>query len=228
MRALSDAKYFQIRYLFCPVALLQLITAKSVELAMRHVLSVPILLLAASVAGASFRASAAESAIRGFVRIDARRQPNVVVWVDAGSRGAERAARPVLDQRNLDFAPHVLAVQVGTAVDFPNHDRVFHNVFSFHDGKRFDLGVYPTNTSKQVTFDKPGLSRLFCNIHPHMAAYVMAVDSPYYAVSDDKGEFVIPGLGAGTFTYHTWRPGAAIATATATISPERPWEIQCS
>ena len=63
-------------------------------------------------------------------------------------------------------------MRVGTTVDFPNNDRVFHNVFSFRDGKRFDLGMYPIGTLRRVTFDKPGLSRLFCNIHPNMAAYV--------------------------------------------------------
>jgi plastocyanin len=197
---------------------------------MKRVLVMAVCLLAATSAGAGSPVSKAstEAAIRGIVRVDGRPIPNVVVWVDAPRRGPERVVRPVLDQRNLDFSPRVLAVQVGTVVDFPNHDRVFHNVFSFHDGKRFDLGVYPTNTTKQVTFDKPGLSRLFCNIHPHMAAYVMAVESPYYAVSNDKGEFAIRGLEAGTFTYHTWRPGASVETRTATVSADKPWEIQCS
>ncbi|HEV3485547.1 MAG TPA: plastocyanin/azurin family copper-binding protein [Vicinamibacterales bacterium] len=123
----------------------------------------------------------------------------------------------MLDQRNLSFSPQVLAVRVGTTVDFPNNDRVFHNVFSFRDGKRFDLGVYPVGARKQVQFDRPGVSRLFCNIHPNMAAYVVAVDTPYFSVSGDDGRFTVP-LPAGTYTYHAWRAGAAELTGSVTIS----------
>ena len=94
----------------------------------------------------------------------------------------------------------MLAIRAGTAVDFPNHDRVFHNVFSYRDGKKFDLGMYPAGTSKKIVFDKAGLSRIFCNIHPHMAAYVMAVDTPYFAVSDAQGGFAIANVPAGTYT----------------------------
>jgi hypothetical protein len=113
----------------------------------------------------------------------------------------------VLDQRNLAFSPHMLAVRVGTSVDFPDNDRVFHNVFSFRDGRRFDLGMYPVGAVKQVTFDRAGLSRLFCNIHPNMAAYVMAVDSPYFAVSDTYGAFTDPLCSARHL--HVSRPAGA-------------------
>ena len=127
----------------------------------------------------------------------------------------------VLDQRNLNFSPHVLAVRVGTTVDFPNNDRVFHNVFSFRDGKRFDLGMYPVGTRRRVTFDKPGLSRLFCNIHPNMAGYVMAVNTPYFAVSDESGTFTIPSVAPRTYTYHAWRAGAIELTGTWSPAGDR-------
>ena len=105
---------------------------------------------------------------------------HAVVWLEVALPPAfMQTSKVVLDQRNLSFAPQVLVVRVGTTVDFPNNDKVFHNVFSFRDGKKFDLGMYPTGTSKRIVFDKPGLARLFCNIHPNMAAYVMAVDTPY-------------------------------------------------
>src|SRR5207244_7022575 len=108
---------------------------------------------------------------------------NAVVWLDApGAPMLSQSGPVVLDQRNLGFSPHVLAVRVGTIVDFPNDDRVFHNVFSFRDGKRFDLGMYPVGAVRQVRFDQAGLSRIFCNIHPNMAAYVMAIESPYFGV----------------------------------------------
>src|SRR5437763_6250880 len=134
---------------------------------------------------------------------------DTVVWRDApGSPPPANAPRAVLDQRNLSFRPRVLVVRAGTSVEFPNNDRVFHNVFSFRDGRRFDLGMYPVGALKYVTFDRPGLSRIFCNIHPGMAAYVMAVDSPYFAVTDQSGAFTIARVPPGTYEYNAWRPAA--------------------
>ena len=162
--------------------------------------------------------AAPDGEAQGIARVGERPQAKVVVWFDAPPSAPDPVAhpRPVLDQRNLSFSPQVLAVRVGTTVDFPNNDRVFHNVFSFRDGKRFDLGVYPVGARKQVQFDRPGVSRLFCNIHPNMAAYVVAVDTPYFSVSDDDGRFTVP-LPAGTYTYHAWRAGAAELTGSVSI-----------
>jgi plastocyanin len=162
----------------------------------------------------------------GTVRAAGQLAKNVVVWLDV-PRAARSEPPPtiVMDQRNLRFVPHVLAVPVGTVVEMPNSDRVFHNVFSFHDGKVFDLGLYPVGTSKTVTFDKPGLSRIFCNIHPDMGAYVVAVDSDVYAVSDGRGRFVMASVGEGSYTYHAWRPGADTVTGTLVVAPGRPVEI---
>jgi plastocyanin len=164
--------------------------------------------------------------IRGLVRVGNKATAHAVVWIDGPRIRQDPQPAPVLDQRNLDFYPRVLAVQTGAVVEFPNHDRVFHNVFSFHNGKKFDLGLYPTGSTKRITFDRPGISRLFCNIHPHMAAYIMAVDSPYFAVSDDAGQFTIRGLPAGTYTYHAWRPGGIQITAAAAMNAQAPLEVQ--
>jgi len=153
------------------------------------------------------------SDLHGIARAANAPARDTVVWLEApkAPRPVVRpdAPRAVLDQRNLSFSPHVLVVRVGTTVDFPNNDRVFHNVFSFRDGKRFDLGTYPVGAMRRVLFDQQGLSRIFCNIHPNMAAYVMTVASPYFARSDESGAFVIAAVPAGTYTYHAWRPGAA-------------------
>ncbi|MEP7304303.1 MAG: carboxypeptidase regulatory-like domain-containing protein [Acidobacteriota bacterium] len=171
----------------------------------------------ASIAGA--RVPAAFD-LHGATRAGNRAEPYAVVWLDA-PQGITQApvSKVVLDQRNLDFFPRILAVRVGTVVEFPNNDRVFHNVFSFHDGKRFDLGLYPVGTMKRVTFDHPGLSRIFCNIHPNMAAHVMSLDTPYFTVSDADGRFAMAAVPPGTYTYHAWRPGRADLTGSVVVGP---------
>ena len=158
---------------------------------------------------ATHAGAAMEREVQGFALVAGRPAPNVVVWFDAPNARRSRGSEPVvLDQRNLRFTPQVLAIRVGTVVRFPNNDRVFHNVFSFHHGKVFDLGLYPVGESKVVRFDTPGLSRIFCNIHPNMAAYVFAVDSPFFAVSDGEGRFALPSVPEGQYRYHAWRSGA--------------------
>lgn len=167
---------------------------------------------------ATHAGAAVERRVEGLARVAARPAPNVVVWFDApDAPRAGRAETVVLDQRNLQFSPHVLAVRIGTVVRFPNNDRVFHNVFSFHHGKVFDLGLYPVGASKVVRFDTPGLSRIFCNIHPNMAAYVFAVDSPFFAVSDGEGRFALPPVPEGRYRYHAWRSGAPDITGAWTV-----------
>ena len=161
---------------------------------------------------AALRGQVQQSAadLHGTARVRDRAAIDVVVWLDAPNAPPydDDAPRPVLDQRNLTFIPHVLIVRVGSTVNFPNNDRVFHNVFSYRDGKRFDLGTYPVGALRQVVFDQPGLSRIFCNIHPGMAAFVMTVDTPFFAHADGNGAFTIRHVPAGRYTYHAWRPGA--------------------
>jgi len=165
--------------------------------------------------------------LSGTARAAGKPIPLVVVWLEVANPPPFVQARKItLDQEHLAFDPRVLAVRVGTAVEFPNSDTVFHNVFSFRDGKKFDLGMYPVGTSKTIVFDKPGLSRIFCNIHPHMAAYVMALDTPYFAVSDQRGIFSIPNVPTGAYTYHAWRPGGAILTGSATVDSSHALEIR--
>jgi plastocyanin len=166
--------------------------------------------------------------VSGTAQASGKPVSNAVIWLDAQSAPPlVQSASIAIDQRNLAFAPHVLAVRVGTSVDFPNNDRVFHNVFSFKDGKKFDLGMYPSGVkAKPVVFDRPGLSRIFCNIHPNMAAYVMAVDTPYYTISDEHGTFTLSGVPPGTYTYHAWRPGGDTLTGAVTVGASKTLEIR--
>jgi plastocyanin len=133
---------------------------------------------------------------------------NVVVWLMPAS-GAVKPAfhqtqNPRLDQRNKSFEPHVLVVPIGSVVAFPNHDPFFHNVFSLFEGKRFDLGLYEAGSTRGVHFDKPGISYIFCNIHPEMSAVVIALDTPYYGISDPRGEVVIANVPSGKYTLRVW------------------------
>lgn len=164
--------------------------------------------------------------LTGTVHVSGRAIQHAVIWLAAPGAPPSTPQRVVLDQRNLAFIPHVLAVRVGTTVEFPNNDKVFHNVFSFRDGKRFDLGMYPKGAAKRINFDKPGLARLFCNIHPNMAAYVLAVDSPYFAVSNEDGVFTIERVPAGTYTFHAWRAGAQPLSGSIAIDGSTPLDIR--
>jgi len=111
---------------------------------------------------------------------------------------------PRLVQRNKSFEPHVLVVPVGSVVEFPNRDPFFHNVFSLFEGKRFDLGLYEAGTTRNVVFDKAGISYIFCNIHSEMSAVVIAVSSPYYGISDPHGRVTIPSVPSGRYTLRIW------------------------
>jgi plastocyanin len=147
---------------------------------------------------------------------------NVVVWlvpVDHAVSGlAASGSRPMpqLVQRNKEFEPHLLVVQVGTSVQFPNKDPFLHNVFSLFNGKRFDLGFYEAGSSKSVRFDRPGVSFLFCSIHEQMNAVVLAVETPYFAVSDRSGHIAIPSVPNGRYQMHVWYERGSAENLSAT------------
>ena len=134
----------------------------------------------------------------------------VVVWLKpletpGEATPAEQSHKRLqLIQKDKSFHPHVLVVPVGSAVDFPNRDPFFHNVFSLFDGKRFDLGLYEAGATNSVRFDRLGVSFLFCNIHPDMSAVVIAVDTPYYGASDRAGKITIPDVPDGKYELHVW------------------------
>lgn len=139
----------------------------------------------------------------------------VVVWLTRIDTPMEPAT-PIaakshlqLAQKNKQFVPHLLVVPVGSVVDFPNLDPFFHNVFSRFDGKRFDLGLYESGTSRSVHFDRPGVSYIFCNIHPEMSAVVVTVPTQYYASSSSSGALVIHDVEPGTYEVNVWAMGSS-------------------
>ena len=143
-----------------------------------------------------------------------------VVYLEAAPRGAfdaPESGRAVMDQRNETFVPHVLAITTGTTVEFPNSDRFYHNVFSLSKAKRFDLGRYAAGESKRVTFDKPGIVRVFCEIHSHMNAFILVFNHPYYAVSDDEGRYHIDNVPPGTYSVVAWHEGDSAEPRPVTV-----------
>src|SRR6202041_3686298 len=125
-------------------------------------------------------------------------------WSAAELNPASPAQVPRLVQKNKSFEPHILVVQAGSQVEFPNRGPFFHNVFSLFEGKRFDLGLYEAGSTRNVVFDKPGISYIFCNIHSEMSAVVIAVSSPYYGISDVHGRVAIPIVPPGHYTLGIW------------------------
>ena len=145
-----------------------------------------------------------------------------VVYLETAPRAAfdERdPGRAVMDQRNERFVPHVLAVMVGTVVDFPNSDLIYHNVFSLSRAKRFDLGRYAAGKSKGVRMDRPGVVRVFCDIHSHMNAFVLVFNHPFFDVTDVEGRFELPALPSGTYTVVGWYEGEARITRSVVVPP---------
>jgi plastocyanin len=143
---------------------------------------------------------------------DASDRRRSVVYLEAAPSAAfdqDEPARASMDQRNETFVPHVLAITAGTAVDFPNSDRFYHNVFSLSKAARFDLGRYAVGKSKSVRFDQPGVVRVFCEIHSHMNAFVLVFGHPFFAITDADGRYRIGGVPPGTYNVIAWNEGAA-------------------
>ena len=184
--------------------------------------------------GGSVTAAARNGAIRGRVELrrvppPVERRPTVselgapaahdlsgrlrsVVYLESAPRGAFEQSQPghvVLDQRDERFVPHVLAIMTGTTVDFPNSDRIYHNVFSLSKTARFDLGRYAVGHSKSVRFDQPGIGRVFCDIHSHMNAFILVFSHPFFAVTDEEGRYRIENVPPGTYGVVAWNEGVS-------------------
>jgi plastocyanin len=140
----------------------------------------------------------------------------IVVWLTPlGTTPAlplpsqEKSQIPQLVQKDKMFHPSLLVIPAGGKVEFPNHDPFFHNVFSLFDGKRFDLGLYESGTTQFVQFDKPGISFIFCNIHAQMSAVVIALNTPYYAISNVRGDVTLEDVVPGRYQIHVFHPSVS-------------------
>ena len=135
-----------------------------------------------------------------------------VVYLEAAPRRAfevDDGGHAVMDQRNETFVPHLLAIMTGTTVDFPNSDKFYHNVFSLSKASRFDLGRYAAGHSISIRFDRPGIVRVFCDIHSHMSASILVFSHPYFSVTDDQGRYHINNVPPGSYGVIAWNEGTA-------------------
>jgi plastocyanin len=143
---------------------------------------------------------------------DASDRLRSVVYLESAPRRAFEQSEPVravMDQRNETFVPHVLAITTGTTVDFPNSDRLYHNVFSLSKPRPFDLGRYAAGKSQSVRFDRPGIVRVFCEIHSHMSAFILVFNHPFFAVTDTEGRYRLENVPAGNYSVVAWNEGLA-------------------
>ncbi|HEY7791485.1 MAG TPA: carboxypeptidase regulatory-like domain-containing protein [Vicinamibacterales bacterium] len=145
-----------------------------------------------------------------------------IVYLEAAPQGAFEEPPPghaTMDQHHETFVPHVLAITVGTVVDFPNSDGFYHNVFSLSKPARFDLGRYAAGHSKSIRFDHPGIVRVFCDIHSHMNAFIVVFSHPFFAMTDDSGRYHIDDVPAGTYNVIAWNEGTATEPRAVTVPP---------
>lgn len=128
----------------------------------------------------------------------------VVVWLTSTEHPPARvpAKHARMLQKDKKFSPHILAIQTGTSVDFPNLDPIFHNAFSNYEGQIFDVALYPPGTSRTVQFEKPGIVRVFCNIHPSMSAIIVVVNSNNFTTTDRDGHYSISNVSPGKYQVH--------------------------
>jgi len=136
---------------------------------------------------------------------------------DLSADDGYRSKSALLDQSGQRFVPRILAVVVGQQVEFRNSDNVFHNVFSYSPPKKFDLGRYPRGKSKTLTFEKPGLVQIFCDIHSNMRADVVVVPSEHFAYVGPEGTFRLTGLPAGVHQLSIWLPQRGEQTTNVTV-----------
>jgi plastocyanin len=178
-----------------------------------------LLILAVLIAGMCSAAWAGD--IEG--KVTGMKGPSVVyVDVIAGKTFPAPKEHPLMDQKGLMFAPHIVAIQQGTTVDFQNSDTVAHNVFwtAIGSDKKagHNLGTWPKGEKRSFTFDKPGVVPVLCNVHPDMGAYIVVSPTPYFAETDDSGNYKIKDVPDGSYSVTVWHEGAKNQSKPVTVA----------
>jgi plastocyanin len=145
-----------------------------------------------------------------------------VVWiVDAeAARRAAATAKPKIASKGKRFDPHIAVVPIGGTVQFPNLDGIYHNVFSLSEKAKFDLGLYRNGASRTMSFESPGSVRIYCNIHPQMAAVLVVIDGAVWAQAGGDGTAVLAGVPAGKATVRAWDERGGEFTALVDVPAE--------
>jgi plastocyanin len=155
--------------------------------------------------------------LKGVMTVDGKAPDGfgvIMMWPKSGKIAKRTPKKRVIEQRDKQFAPHVMAVPVGSTVSFPNYDSIFHNVFSLSKPKSFDLGMFKNGESRDIKVDKPGIIRLGCNLHASMSAYLIVVDAPAYVSTEPDGSFSFKSLAPGKYRVQAWneRSGEPLET----------------
>lgn len=162
--------------------------------------------------------------VKGSITIGGKPASDAVVSIEGLSKqqirtqmSLHKTRKTVIDQRNLKFTPTVVAIMAGESVDFPNNDKSWHNVYSKGGANDFDLGLYPPGKSRSKKFDKPGVSRVLCNAHPDMEAYVVVKDHPFYSTTDSRGNYEIKNVPLGKVRVQIWHPDLDVRNETVEL-----------
>ena len=142
-----------------------------------------------------------------------------VVWLDGAAARPPAPTQAEVGTSDKEFSPHVLVVPAGSTVGFPNHDPFNHNVFSLSEENPFDLGLYGRGETRSVTLARPGIVRVYCNVHAQMSAVIVVRDGPHYAQPSSDGSFVLRGVPPGRYRLHAWHERAADVARDLEVPP---------
>ena len=162
--------------------------------------------------------------VKGTITIGGKPAPDAVVSIEGLSQDQiktkmahSKRQKKIIDQRNLKFIPAVVAIMAGETIDFPNNDKSWHNVYSKGGANDFDLGLYPPGKSRSKKFDKPGVSRVLCNAHPNMEAFIVVKDHPFFSTTDSRGNYEIKDAPLGKLRVEIWSPNLDVRSDSVEI-----------
>jgi len=185
-----------------------------------------VLLLAAAVCSRPMPAQQGATLVGKIILIERGDQQSedlgqAVIWIDSGSAEVAKPGRTDMATQNKQFVPRVVVIAIGTAVTFPNHDGIKHNVFSLSEARPFDLGLYGRGEGKSVEFPRAGIVRVYCNVHASMSGFIVVTDSPWFAQAAADGTFLIQDVPPGSYRLHAWHERAKeIVTIDVTVPPQ--------